>query len=130
MLVPRELQETSLPEAGVVLQAQENHLAQEPSLLDGAPGSAWLSGKCSVRADLHSHAENTPAASARNIPAAPKRLLQCERLSKKSCEEKQTVHSSAKPSTQDSTSKPVIPSISTWTTEIPLWYLTVWQVAE
>lgn len=58
LLAPRELWETSLPEAGVVLQAQEYHVAQGSSLLDGAPGSTRLSGNCSARTDLHSHTEN------------------------------------------------------------------------
>lgn len=57
LFVPRALWETSLPEAGVILQGQENHLAEELSLLDGAPGSTWLSGNCPVRTDLHTHTE-------------------------------------------------------------------------
>lgn len=58
LLVPRELHETSLPGAGGVLQAQESHLAQELSLLDGAPGIMLLSGNCSVCADVHSCIES------------------------------------------------------------------------
>lgn len=51
MLVPRKLQEWTS-------QAQEKHLTQESSLLDGAPGITWLSGNCCVCVDLHSHTEN------------------------------------------------------------------------